>query len=132
MDSKEFLMSEHNMLRSEIRERINDIELLQRNALIFSGAIWAWLATRGWNPTYIFVVCLPFVITSLFWLKSKITSKDIRKFATYIKKVEGLMELPKDFRDFRDVHKFINNYQKQPNKISMISYLSKCAFKLSN
>ena len=85
MDSKEFLISEHNMLRSEIRERINDIELLQRNALIFSGAIWAWLATRGWNPTYIFVVCLPFVITSLFWLKSKITSKDIRKFATYNK-----------------------------------------------
>ena len=31
------------------------------------------------------------------------------------------------FKNLRDIHKFINNYQKQPNKISIISYRSNYA-----
>jgi len=60
------------------------------------------------------------------YMKSALLSPDkylhwAQASAVIIKKLWGKL------RDFWDVHKVINNYQKQPNKISMISQRSNYA-----
>jgi hypothetical protein len=84
----DFLTAGYQELRAEIRDSINAIESAQRDALIFSGAIWAWLATQSWKPHFQFILLLPLCVSFFYWYKHLQISRTITNIAIYLKKVE--------------------------------------------
>lgn len=85
---KQFLMTEYVQLKSEIMLCIQGIENTERYALVFSGAIWAWLATQKWNFAFFIVLFIPALLTKLLEIKRRSLAKSINQIATYIRKIE--------------------------------------------
>jgi len=86
--SKEFIITEYIQLRSELMLCLQQIASTERNALIMSGIIWAWLATHPWNPTFTIVIFIPAMLTKLFEYKRESISDAISEIAQYVYKVE--------------------------------------------
>ena len=85
---KQFLMTEYVQLRNEVILCIQGIENTERYALIFSGVIWAWLATQKWNFAFFIVLCIPALLTKLLELKRRSLARSINQIGAYIKKIE--------------------------------------------
>ena len=85
---KQFLMAEYVQLRNEITLCLQGIENTERYALVFSGAIWAWLATQKWNIAFFIVLLIPTLITRLFKIKRSALGSSINLMATYIQRIE--------------------------------------------
>ncbi|MEP7137676.1 MAG: hypothetical protein ABI904_22350 [Chloroflexota bacterium] len=87
-NQKQFLITEYVQLKSEIMLCIQGIENTERYALVFSGAIWAWLATQKWNFAFFIVLFIPALLTKLLEIKRRSLAKSINQIATYIRKIE--------------------------------------------
>jgi len=85
---KQFLMTEYVQLKNEIILCVQGIENTERYALVFSGAIWAWLVTQKWNIAFFVVLFIPTLITALFEIKRRSLASSINLIATYIKNIE--------------------------------------------
>ena len=93
-DKKEFLLAEYSFITSELHWRITQIVADQRNALISTGAIWAWLATNEWNDIFVYVKWGPVAIVLLFGMKRVSLSLAINELRDYVHRVEAQFELP--------------------------------------
>lgn len=91
-----FVLAEYAAIREEIKWIIGQIETLESTTLIFSGAIWAWVAAQTWKPIYIAVVSLPFVLSLLFLIKRESLRRSLREAAEYSMKIESYFDLHKD------------------------------------
>jgi hypothetical protein len=87
-----FVLAEYAALREEIKWIIDQIDTLERNALILTGAVWAWIATQNWDDAY---VMLPLVLSVLFFIKRRSLSFALRGAAKYVLKIEEHFTLPK-------------------------------------
>lgn len=86
-----FVLAEYSALREEIKWIIGQIDGLERNALIITGAAWAWIATQGWKDMY---VLLPVGLSVLFFVKRRSLSLALREAAGYVLKLEEHFPLP--------------------------------------
>lgn len=87
----DFVLAEYSAVREEIKWIIGQIDALERNALIVTGAIWAWIATQHWEDLY---VILPLVLSILFFIKRRSLSLSLREAAVYVLKIEEHFALP--------------------------------------
>lgn len=90
---EKFLMAEYTQMRSEIMLCIQGIENTERYAIVFSGAIWAWLATQKWNPAFVIVLLIPALITKLLEIKRRSLANAISQIAVYIRKIEDAVDV---------------------------------------
>lgn len=93
IDAQAFLIAEFTALRSEIEIGVKHLAESFRNAIIFSGVIWAWLITQP-KPVSRIVCMLPLVITAFFFFDVKLTQRKIRGIGGYLQRIEQAVPLP--------------------------------------
>ena len=95
----EFLNNEVNALRESKRIRISIIENDIRYAIVFSGAVWAWILSRNFSPAmFKYVVSIiPTLVTGVFVYKWALQHRAITQIAGYILKVESQFGLGEGF-----------------------------------
>lgn len=91
-----FVLAEYAALREEIKWIIGQVESLERNALLFSGAIWAWIAPQQWKPFYVVVVWLPLLLSILFLIKRESLRRSLKEAANFSLKVESYFNVADD------------------------------------
>jgi hypothetical protein len=64
-----FLLNEYTELWARYRQVVDQLVANERYALIFSGAVWAWVIANKNEDIYVFVTWLPFVVTVFFFIK---------------------------------------------------------------
>jgi len=89
----EFLVEEYKQLRQEMTLFFQRIDASERNALLSSGAIWAWLATHEHTGSYNIVVWVPMVICVMFALKAVSLRYGTYRLGKYIKGIEETLGL---------------------------------------
>jgi hypothetical protein len=53
----QFALAQYSALREEVKWIIGQVDALETTSLIFSGAVWAWIATQQkWKPIYYYVM----------------------------------------------------------------------------
>ncbi len=92
--TQQFLLKEFDQLREELLECIKESRLLERNALLASGAIWAWAIANKSQSVYQTLLLVPPLIVSLSGLRAWSLSKHIGHLAAYIQEVENAFALP--------------------------------------
>ncbi len=70
------------------------MDLAERNAILASGAIWAWLATNGQAIQYSPIVWLPMFLSIMFALKAIAIRHGLYRLGSYIKSIEKTHNLP--------------------------------------
>lgn len=112
--SQQFLLQEFDQLREELLECVKETRLLERNALLISGAIWAWAITNKTQSVYPVLLLVPPLIVFLSALRAWSLWKHIGNIAAYIQKVEKAFTLPDNlgweraFAESRDYSKSIS------------------------
>lgn len=90
MDENEFNIEEYKWLRSEISEKTKETRVLERNAVIITGAVWAWLLTTT-NPEDALPNIAWFIPHILAWLgalRSGALLWDTLTVVLYIRRIE--------------------------------------------
>ncbi|MBL3618304.1 MAG: hypothetical protein JMN26_11280 [gamma proteobacterium endosymbiont of Lamellibrachia anaximandri] len=90
---EQFLLLEFQELQARYRQLVDDTVWLQRYALIFSGAVWAWIFSDSAKSPQNLAIWAPFVITVLFSLKAVILHLYAQRIHSYLHSVEEWMEL---------------------------------------
>jgi len=90
---KEYILEEYRQLRQEILLVLQRTDVLERNALLACGAIWAWLATHVENLQYKMVVWVPLFISVLFALKSGSLRYGQHRITRYLQRIEQTLGL---------------------------------------
>ncbi len=94
---RNYLLEEEKQRRQEIENLIAKLELDQRNGLIFTGGIWAWLVTNlnHFGPEIGWVIAaVPCVVVMLFLYRWQRIENEIQAIAEYIKCIEDYFKLP--------------------------------------
>jgi hypothetical protein len=84
-----FALTEYAAIREEAKWIIEQVDRLENTALIFSGAIWAWVGTQAWKLIYIPVVWLPLVLSILFFIKRESLRRSLGEVAEYMMTIEN-------------------------------------------
>ncbi len=92
--SQQFLLQEFDQLREELLVCVKETRLLERNALLGSGAIWAWAITNKSQSVYPVLLLVPPLIVFLSALRAWSLWRHIGFLAAYIKQVEITFSLP--------------------------------------
>jgi hypothetical protein len=98
--AKDFLKEEHKYRRQEIENLIARLESDQKNGLIFTGAIWAWLATnisKVDSDLSNVIVILPPLIMSFFLYRRYHVDKMITTIAVYTRELERILGVPEKY-----------------------------------
>ena len=95
VSAAELLLHEYDALRDEVMECVKESRLLERNALLASGAIWAWALANKSQPVYQALLFVPVLITLLSTLRSWALKKHLDQLGEYITRVEAHAQLPK-------------------------------------
>jgi hypothetical protein len=106
--AKEWLLEEQKQRRLELDNLIHSMELDQRNGVLFTGIIWAWLFTNSDKITgfaNIIVALLPTLITAFLFYRNSGLSEFIRLIAGYTRTVEHAIGLPDGIGWESHVHK---------------------------
>ncbi|HVT56783.1 MAG TPA: hypothetical protein VHR45_00140 [Thermoanaerobaculia bacterium] len=82
----QFLLEEFKALRKEIDDSVGETRLLERVALIATGAIWAWLAEK--NRLNYWLIWSPLVIIVLSGLRSLAIFHRIKMLGLYLNSME--------------------------------------------
>ena len=88
---KEFLLTEYASLREEILIAIQEITKIERYALIFSGAYWAWFFSN--EIPFLVAVWAPMLFTLLFGMRVKSIGRQFGFFTNYLQKLESEFKL---------------------------------------
>jgi hypothetical protein len=97
--TKEFLLEEQKQRRLELDSLITNLENDQRNGLLFTAAIWAWLLTNADKVTgaaQLIVSVLPACIMAFFFYRYFGLVETIRLIAEYTRRLESAFHLPPD------------------------------------
>jgi hypothetical protein len=95
--TKEFLLEEQKQRRLELSHLIKSIENDQRNAVVLTGAIWAWLLTNAdkvSGPANLIVAVLPALVIAFLFYRYRGLSQAIQLVAEYTRRLELVFELP--------------------------------------
>lgn len=105
-ETRRFLEQEHQVLRAELLLRLEELHRIQREALLTSGAMWAWLATRS-DATQLsladastidrLVYLVPLALTGFYVSKHVLMGRAIKVIAGYLSMIEGVVGLPENF-----------------------------------
>jgi len=90
---EEFLIEEYKHLRQEVILSFQRIDASERNALLSSGAIWAWLATHQQTVSYELIVWAPLFISVMFSLKAIALRYGVHRIGKYIERIEEKISL---------------------------------------
>ena len=93
-DTKEYLIEECRQLREAILQLAQRLDDAERNALLASGAIWAWLAVHERTIQYELAIWLPSFISTMFALKAIALRFTMYKFSKYIGVIEDTFDMP--------------------------------------
>ena len=96
-NQREFLLKEFERLRIEIDDSVKETRTLERNAVISSGAIWAWALVKTGTVTgaslYI-LLWLPVVIVSFSAFRAWALHRHLLSMGKYLAEVEKAFVLP--------------------------------------
>lgn len=92
--TQQFLLREYDHLREELLECVKETRLLERNALLVSGAIRAWAITNKSQSVYQVLLLVPSLIVFLSALRAWSLWRHIGLLAAYIQQVENTFALP--------------------------------------
>jgi hypothetical protein len=92
VDQKQFLSSEIDYLRNELKEQVKETNLLARNAISFSAGVVALIFITGKaglpvSIKHIFI-WLPLVLNTLMAYRSWALSQQIQRISDYLQRVE--------------------------------------------
>ena len=69
-ETKEFLLAEYSLLRSEVQGAIQQVPANEKWALTISGVFWAWLGSDLSRVEHLqIVVCIPVVIVFVLFIR---------------------------------------------------------------
>lgn len=86
MDSN---FTEYNSLRDELNVYLTRIREDERNSMVVTGFIWAWVSRGEWNDFYAIVIFIPFIITILLFIRSKKSINAINNLSAFIANIES-------------------------------------------
>ena len=95
-EKKEYLIDESRQLREAVLQLARRLDDAERNALLGSGAIWAWLAVHEKTVQYEMVIWLPLFISAMFALKAFSLRFTMRKLGRHVEFVEDAFDLPEN------------------------------------
>ena len=93
LDGQKYLLQEQESIYSQGTWMINQVAILEKLALLSSGAIWAWIATQQWNELYEIIIWFPSVVVVVFFIKVFFIGLSLRKLSSYIRQVESYFEV---------------------------------------
>ncbi len=94
--SRTFLLQEFDALRDELMECVKESRSLERNALLASGAIWAWAIANKSQAVYQPLLLAPPLIALLSALRAWSLWKHWKQIAEYIQAVEAALSVPNE------------------------------------
>lgn len=92
--AEKFLLQEFEALREEMMECIKESRSLERNALLASGAIWAWAIANKTQAVYQPLLLVPPLIAMLSALRAWSLWKHLDHLSNYIQQVEAALSVP--------------------------------------
>jgi hypothetical protein len=92
--AEKFLLQEYVGLRDELMECVKESRSLERNALLASGAVWAWAIANKTQSVYQPLLLVPPLIALLSALRAWALWKHLKQMSTYIQAVESALSLP--------------------------------------
>ena len=114
--SEKYLLQEFKGLREEIMECIKESRSLERNALLASGAIWAWAIANKTQAVYQPLLLVPPLIAILSALRAWSLWKHLGHLSNYIQKVEIAFSVP-DSLGWERVFSASTDYSKSTSAI---------------
>src|SRR5262245_41875510 len=96
-DQKDFLLKEFERLRVEMDESVKETRSLERNAVIASGAIWAWALVHPRvipGVSFYVLLSIPTIIVALSALRAWALQRHIIAMSKYLANVEKAFILP--------------------------------------
>lgn len=92
--AEKYLLQEFEALREEMMECIKESRSLERNALLASGAIWAWAIANKTQAVYQPLLLVPPLIAMLSALRAWSLWKHLDHLSNYIQQVEAALSVP--------------------------------------
>ena len=94
-DQKQYLSSEIDYLRNELKEQVKETNLLARNAISFSAGIVALIFISGKADLPVSIkhifIWLPLMLNTLMAYRSWALSQQIQRISDYLQKVERIL-----------------------------------------
>lgn len=88
MDTMEYLIQESEYVRQSILPLINNLQALERYALLTTGVIWSWAATNSQSPGVRLLYWLPLLIQVLLGIRALVTWKSLYAQIKYLSQLE--------------------------------------------
>src|ERR1051326_1746263 len=89
-----YLLQESKVMNERVKWYLEQQEKLETQGLFASGAIWAFVLSRPFTPTFEYVTWLPVVLTLVLFVKSLLFTEALKESFAYIEKLEALCEVP--------------------------------------
>ncbi|MGI9487695.1 MAG: hypothetical protein ACR2RF_17815 [Geminicoccaceae bacterium] len=89
---KAFLLREHEAVRTELDEAVRETRVLERYALLVTGAIWSWAMSID-NEFYSWLAWLPLLLILFLAFRAFVLTMHIDDLARYLMKIEKKFEL---------------------------------------
>ena len=89
-----FLIAEYESLRREIELEIRELGEFLRYGFLASGGVWTWLLARPKGSVSAVAFFIPFVVTLLFQVETKLVRQSIFNLGSYLREVENQFQLP--------------------------------------
>lgn len=103
-----YMIAEASSLRSNMLHHLVNIESLEKNALLISGAIWALVASITWVDSLKIIIWFPSILTVIFYVKLKMLTNTLHIMGEYMLKLEHEMALPEElgWQNYWNNHKY--------------------------
>jgi hypothetical protein len=88
VDQKEYLIEEYRRLHEELLLSFQRMDSAEKNALLASGAIWAWLATHEQTVQYQMAVWVPLCLCVMFAVKGPTLRYGQKRIEKYVRLLE--------------------------------------------
>jgi hypothetical protein len=92
-NASDFILKEYEALRREMEEAVKETRVLERSAVLATGAIWSWLVGAG-KPEYELAKWLPALIVLALGIRALLLTSHIDFLAKYFIEVEKSFLLP--------------------------------------
>ena len=89
-----FLIAEYESLRREIELEIKELGEFLRYGFLSSGGVWAWLLTQPKERVVTAAFFIPFVVSILFNVETRLVRHSIFGLGSYLREVEAHFALP--------------------------------------
>jgi hypothetical protein len=90
----EYLLKESEHLKKVYDESAKEISILERYALVATGAIWSWCAANVKSPVFHVLIWVPLIIQILFGLRAWGIYQSMVSTREYLERIEMTVQLP--------------------------------------